>query len=45
MKIKFLKDHLDHKKGDVTEHKNAEYLIRVGVAQEVKREEKPKKKK
>ncbi len=37
MKIKFLKDHLDNKAGDVVkDHPHADYLIRMGVAKEDK---------
>ena len=46
MKIKLLKNHLDNITGEVIEVSNerGNYLIRVGVAEEVKQEKKPKKK-
>jgi len=35
--IKFLKDHNEYKEGDkVADHPNADYLISLGVAEEVK---------
>ena len=35
MKIKFLKDHLQNKAGDVVDdHLHAEYLVRMGVAED-----------
>jgi len=37
MKIKFLKDHVDYKEGDIVHnHPNENYLITLGVAKEVK---------
>lgn len=35
MRIEFIKDHLDHKQGDVVDsHPNADYLVSVNVAKE-----------
>jgi len=48
MKVKFLKNHLDNKKGDIAEveTQRARYFINVGVAKEHKEEKKaPAKKK
>lgn len=48
MRIRFKKDHTVHKAGDVAEdHPNAAYLVRIGVAEQVKEkketEQKPEK--
>lgn len=36
--VRFLKDHLEYKQGDVVDHPNEFYLIRVGVAELVTKE-------